>query len=59
MTKFFYGVVVFNVFPILFGMAFHAGDLYTYTTTKDVKEVESWQVRENVSLDTWWQNFCF
>nr|ACO15019.1 jagunal [Caligus clemensi] len=42
MTSFFYGILIFGLFPALVGLVSNFSDLYTYASTKDLEQVETW-----------------
>ena len=51
MTLFFYGTLLASLVPILFGMAYYAGDVYKYATKKKATGLEVWKVRLELSLN--------
>ena len=44
MTVFIYGVLLTGLLPVLFALAYHAGDVFNYvSSSKSLKGVQSWQ----------------
>eukprot|EP00096_Caligus_rogercresseyi_P012928 TRINITY_DN558_c0_g1_i4.p1 TRINITY_DN558_c0_g1~~TRINITY_DN558_c0_g1_i4.p1 ORF type:complete len:380 (-),score=70.72 TRINITY_DN558_c0_g1_i4:122-1261(-) len=42
MTKFFYGIFIFGLFPVLVGFFYNFSDVLSYVSNKDLDKVETW-----------------